>query len=228
MTNGACDRFDREGVERVERGDPLEGHFAECADCLSKAGAYERIRGALSEMEEIYAPPPNWEAKVWAGIRRKEDGKRNWKWALAFATPLAAALVTVVVWPRGEVLPSLQVEVIEANDQTVRGVTARPGDLLRLRATAPTDYAQLRVYRDDQLVIHCSTEAPCKREGDVVIADVPLKALGRYQPVLVFSETEIGTPPSLKGGTANGMNADMEEALGKKMKVQTATAVDVF
>lgn len=227
MTN-SCSRFEAEGLERLERGEALDGHFAQCAECRSAAAAYDRLKTALTRLQPVYLPPPDWEARVWALIRQREAPRRSWRWALGLAGPLAAAVLVIAVWPRAEVSPTLEVQVIEAAAQTVRGVTAKPGDTLRLRATTPARHAELRLYRDGALVLHCSTRAPCRRDGKVVSADVRLTAVGRYQPVLVFSDSEIAPPPSLSAATGDGMNADMEAALGQKMQVQTSTAVDVF
>lgn len=224
----SCSRYEAEGLERLERGEALDGHFTQCAECRNAASAYDRLKTALTRLEPVYRPPPDWEARVWARIRQREAPRRSWRWALGLVAPLAVAVVAIAVWPRAEVSPTFEVQVIEASAQTVRGVTAKPGDMLRLRVTALRSHGEVRLYRDGELVVRCSDQPPCERTGDTIAAVIPLTRVGRYQPVLIRSDEPIGAPPSLSGLGGNGMNADMEEARSKKMKVQTATAVDVY
>ncbi|MGA9525242.1 MAG: hypothetical protein WBV82_27535, partial [Myxococcaceae bacterium] len=148
----ACGRFEAEGLERIERGEPLDDHFRECTPCRTAVDAYERLRTGLAALPPEGAPPGDWEARVWAEIRRRDTKRRTWRLAPIAVAGLAAALV-VTVWPGRVEQPGLQIQVRSRAAEVVRSVSAKPGDVLQVRGTTgDLPHAELRVYRDGALI----------------------------------------------------------------------------
>ena len=205
-----CDRFEKEGLLLLEQGQPLDEHFSTCPGCLAARAAYERLGEQLSRIGEEDEPAPDWQARVWERIEQRQ--KRRWSfWWLA---PLAAAAMAAffLVWLPGRSAPGLEIE-IERGASVRRGTEAQPGDVLRLSATTGgARHAELRVYRNDtELVLRCP-ESPCS---------VVLDGIGRYQPLLLFSERPI--PPStsdLESDTAAALDAGAEIEMGPEIAVR--------
>lgn len=63
-TTGLCDRFEREGVLRIERGLPLDTHFDACADCEVARHKYETLLSALPKAQPETSPPLGWQSRV--------------------------------------------------------------------------------------------------------------------------------------------------------------------
>ena len=89
--NSPCDRFETEALLRLERGEPLDEHFATCPDCREARAVYERLRQEIAEVDGEEEPPPGWEARVRERIEQRRRRPR-WAWFLAplGATALAA------------------------------------------------------------------------------------------------------------------------------------------
>ncbi len=223
-----CRRFEAEGLERIERGEPLGDHFRECPPCRAAVAAHERLRTGLAALPPVGAPPDDWEARVWAEIRSRD--KKRWTWRLApiAAAGLAAALIATV-WPGRVEQPGLQIQVRSRAAEVVRSVSARPGDVLQVRGTTgDVPHAELRVYRDGALIFRCGEASPCAREGDSLSAEVPLDSVGRHESILLLSDKPIASPVPKRPDTAAGMNPDLDAAIGDGAKVVTTGAVDVF
>jgi hypothetical protein len=223
----ACDRFEEEGLLRLEQGLPLDEHFATCSDCLAARAAYERLRGEIAAAGQEIEPPPGWQAGVWAAIEERRSARRRPRFGWLLLPAAAAAIVLAFVLLRRPEPPPAQLALaveVEAGPGAVRrGAEAHPGDRLRLRAsTAGASHAELRVYRNDRaLVLRCSTEPPCRRRGDVLEAAFPLPAAGSYQPLLVTS----GRP--LPGTGAGGLDADVAAALGAGARTTLGNEIEV-
>jgi hypothetical protein len=71
---GSCKRFDREGALRLERGEPLDGHFAECAECVEAQSTYRRITSSIGALAGLYSPPDDLESIVLTRIRAIDIG----------------------------------------------------------------------------------------------------------------------------------------------------------
>jgi hypothetical protein len=86
--------------------------------------------------------------------------------------------------------PALEVVVERGGAGVRRGSDAQPGDLLQIRAeTGSARHVELRVYlRDTVILLRCSGEPPCERDGHVLSATLRLESIGPHQPVLVHSE----------------------------------------
>src|SRR5688572_10192917 len=80
----ACDRFEREGLLRIEQGLTLDDHYTTCADCETARKSYERLRGLLSPVGSPMEPPLGWRDRVWAEIGSDHSrGRRSawWPWS---------------------------------------------------------------------------------------------------------------------------------------------------
>jgi hypothetical protein len=223
-----CDRFETEGLPLLERGLPLDEHFATCPDCLAARAAYERLGAEIAALGAEDEPPVGWQARVWERLdQRRERRRPRWiGWLVPAGVGLAAAslaaLFLIPIHPPGPRPPSLSVEV-QAGATVRRGGEAQPGDLLRLTAAiGGARHAELRVYRNDtELVLRCSTERPCSRRGDEVRAAVLLDTVGRYQPLLIRSERPLPPPVSdLEKDTSAALAAGADVRLGSEIVVR--------
>jgi hypothetical protein len=221
-----CDRFENEGLLRLEQGLPLGEHFDTCPDCLAARAAYDRLREEIAAAGTQHEPPPFWQAQVWAAIEaRRERPLRPWRWLWVPAALAAAVLIVLVIGhrPQGSALATLQVEIESGSGAVRRGGETHPGDRLLLKATTGTaHYFELRVYRHDTaLVLRCSSEAPCVRQGDELRATLLLDAPGSYQSLLLLSEKPLPEPSSdLDRDSGAALAAGAEVRLGREIRVQ--------
>lgn len=63
-----CGRFEKEGLLKLEAGEPLDPHFATCPDCLRARAKYKRLAHILSLATRMESPPVGWEARLLARI----------------------------------------------------------------------------------------------------------------------------------------------------------------
>lgn len=99
-TKPICDRFEREGILRLERGLNLDAHFDQCATCEVARHKYETLLEALPSAEPDVAPKPGWQSKVLQAAVTRETSRpvfslagfgRPFGWtALAAAGAMAA------------------------------------------------------------------------------------------------------------------------------------------
>jgi len=221
----ACERFETEAILRLEQGLPLDEHFASCADCRSARAAYDRLREGLAAVGERYQPPAGWRERVWAAIEERQGRpRRRWPWIVApvgLAAALAALLLVRVPQP-GASAASLHLEVLAGHSAVRRGVEAQPGDRIILHATTGgAAQAELRVYRNDaELVLRCSTEAPCVRRGEDLRAAMTLDGIGRYQSLLFLSQKPLPSVASdLETDTSAALAAGADVELGPEVVV---------
>ncbi len=219
-----CDRFEREGLLKLEQGESLDRHFDECADCIKSQDAYKKIIKELKTMQQNLKAPSGWQDEVWQTIALRKQGKQQrWKWAL----PSMVAAVAGVFLIFGVFLPTsstVSISVsIEQSDAVTRGVNARPGDELVIDAEiGDASIAEVLVYRNDyELVLRCSDKPPCSRRGKRIKARLELGGIGNYQPVLVLSESAI--PP-----LTNQLDDDARIVLESGAKVELAEQVSVY
>lgn len=194
----ACDRFEREGLLGLEQGLPLDMHFDTCADCRAARQEHERLRAGLAGMGRTHAGRGDWQARVWAGLeRRQARRRRRWLWLAAPAALAAAAAVLLLAGRPGPRGPALAYAIHRPHQGAapLRGDHAQPGDTLAIRAVTGGAHAELRLYRDDRaLVLRCSDEAPCTRRGDLLLASVPVDERGRYQIVFLHADRPLPAP----------------------------------
>lgn len=242
----SCDRFDTEGLARLEGGEPLDGHFNDCEHCLEARRVYERLQRRLAE-QPTHPPPADWQDGVWQAIESAEvvapsespgevaaDEPPPLRWwrrpravrAAIWAGTLAATLTWMVLRqpaPVPTISVSLDVDLVAGGEGQLRGESAQPGDRLRLRgALGDFDHAELRLYRDDDVLLFaCSDDPPCQRLPGEVRVDIVLQTLGSYQPLLVVSDTPL---PAATGSFDPDMGALFRSAaqieLGREIQVR--------
>lgn len=226
-----CDRFEAEGLLLLEQGLPLDEHFATCPDCLAARDAYEQLFGDIATLGAEDEPPVGWQARVWERIDQRRARRRSrwvswlgWPgWLVPAGVAAAASLAALfLIRPPGPQPPSLRAE-IQAGTTVRRGGEAQPGSLLRLTATTGgSRHAELRVYRNDtELVLRCSTDRPCSRQGDELRAAVLLDAIGRYQPLLMRADKPLPSPVSnLEKDTSAALATGADVRLGSEIVVR--------
>ena len=215
-----CDRFENEAVLALEEGLPLDEHFSSCPDCLEAREVYERLREEISSLGEDDEPPAGWPARVWEKIEHQRRRRTHWPWWVA-PMGVAALAALFLIWTPAQHPPGLRIE-INAGATVRRGAEAHPGDLLRLAgSTGGARHSELRVYRNDaELVLRCSTEAPCSSRRGELKASVVLDGIGRYQPLLLYSEKPLSR-------SASGLETDTSAALAAGAEIELGPEVIV-
>lgn len=217
-----CTRFETEGLLQLERGEPLDGHFAACPDCREERALYERLRQDLAALGADEEPSPGWQARVHESIERRRRRRLSWRWALAplGAAALAAALFFAV--PRTPSSPFLAQEVV-AGGSSLRAAGARPGDRLFLRAgTAGSPHAELRVYRNRRdVVLRCPGAPSCRRGDHELQASLAFPSVGDYQAALVLDDEPLPPPGKALDADAGAAFAqDAQVVLGEEISVR--------
>ncbi|MDI1443348.1 energy transducer TonB [Polyangium sp. 6x1] len=126
----SCDRFERDGILQIERGQTLDPHFDDCASCTTARRKYERILAALPHAEPEVQPPIGWQARVLrasdaskAPARPKAPASRPLAPEIAFSFGVAALVIAgslgvgnrdVTVEVTGEPVVEAKVMVLEA------------------------------------------------------------------------------------------------------------------
>jgi len=222
-----CERFESEGLLRLEQGLPLDDHFETCPDCLAARAAYDRLRKAIASAGARYQPPAHWQGRVRAAVAaRRERSLRPWRWLLVPAGLAATVVLILLVTgrrPEGPALATLQVGIEAGPGAVRRGDETHPGDRLVLQATTgPARYSELRVYlHETALVLRCSSEPPCVRQGEELRATLVLEALGSYQSLLLLSGRPLPEPSSdLDRDADAALAAGAEVRLGPEIRVQ--------
>lgn len=207
-----CRRFEEEGLLRLEQGLPLDEHFDTCPACLNARAQHEQLFQGLAALGQEHTGRADWQARVWAGVaRRQSRQKRPWLWWLAL--PLAAAAVALLLLRPGTdpAGPSLAYAIHQPGDGApMRGDHAKPGDTLEVRIhTGGAAHAELRVYRDDSaLIVRCTDQPPCTRSGDELTARIVLEQRGRYQIAFVHGPQPIPAP-------TQQLDQDLDQDLGQ-------------
>jgi hypothetical protein len=206
-----CDRFEAEALLRLERGEPLDEHFATCPDCREAQAVYERLRQEIGEMD-MEEPSPGWEARVWQRIGERRRRPR-WAWVLAPIGAAALAATLFFALPRTPSTPSLAQEIV-GGETVVRAASAHPGDRLELRVeTAGAPYAELRVYRNErELLLRCPGGSSCERDGSEIRASLIFPSAGEYQAVLVLDDEPLAAP-------GKGLDSDAGAALDRGARI---------
>jgi hypothetical protein len=209
-----CDRFEREGLLRMEQGLPLDPHFDTCERCLAARAEYDWLHAGIRDLDSAQTGRANtgrtdWQARVWAGVARANERRAPWRrwrsWLLAAPLAAAAAALLVLLFsgpgsgPAGPAL-AYAVRAPAQGAEPMRGGHARPGDVLDLQArTGGAAHAELRVYGDrggDDLVLilRCTDQPPCTRRGDDIEASVRLEQRGPYRIVFLHGPQPLPEP----------------------------------
>lgn len=219
-----CERFGEEQLLQIEQGAPLDPHFASCPDCLAARARYDALKQDLAALRDQFAPPAHWQQAVLEQARPRVV-RRRWLDAptLAAAASVSIALAALLLPRHPAAAPSLEVRTQAAPQRTLRGAAAQAGDRLLLQASvAGSPQAELRVYRDDTvLVLRCSSAPPCRRDRDGLRAELVLAAPGNYQPLLLLSARALpDAQGSLDSDTAAAFAAGARAILGSEVLVR--------
>lgn len=222
----SCDRFEREGLLLLEQELPLDGHFEICPDCRAARAAHDQLRREISVLGAEDVPPANWQRKVWQRIneRRRPSRWRSWLLVPAGLVTAAALVVLGVILPPAGLQPaSLELAVRSGDGIRLRGDEAQRGDRLTIRATtADALHAEVRLYfHETQMVLRCSSDPPCRRDGDEIRADLTLDLIGSYQTLLLLSDQPLPEPSSgLDGDAGAALAAGARAVLGRDIHVR--------
>jgi len=193
-----CERFEDEQLAELLALDSLDAdaraHLESCAACRSRRDEYEKIARALREVGATHVRRADHAARLWAHLDARRS-RSPWRRA-RFAAPVAAlAAAAALIWwlGRADPLPRFAVEVVAQNEVVNRADArlgdGRLGDHLRVRARVG---AALWIYRNDRdLLLVCPRD--CVRDGDALVGEIALDAVGRYQ--IVWLSTGSGPPP---------------------------------
>jgi hypothetical protein len=201
----SCERYWREGIALVERGEP-DPHRATCEDCRIAHAARHELIQAIPMIGRRDSGHPQWQARVWRQIARERSIKTMW---LCAKGALVAAAITTLFWlfvfHRGDrddqasgVVASLGDDVSSQADHlpsieiisgpvAKRSTSARVGDRVRISARSSDE---IRIYRDGELMLTCAAESvssTCLRPAYGLVAETPLDSAGDYQLVVITS-----------------------------------------
>src|SRR5689334_16146345 len=184
-----CERFEREALMMLERGEPLEPHFETCEDCRRKREIYSELVARLASLGAEDRPPAGYEARILERIASEQDHGHPQStnprrmWWLASAMIAAALLVTLTMWLVREIestldppalQASLTIEVVDADGgPIVRGDgSAKPGDRILVHAvTGNLPHAELRIWRGSELIERCTDTPPCRPTSGAIEAE---------------------------------------------------------
>jgi len=219
-----CNRYEQEGLLKLEKGENLDAHFSECQDCIEAAKAHQVIKTELKNMQQQWQAPQGWQDRIWEEISlRDQSSKRKWKKILpSMAAAAAAAFFILGVLIPNDSPVSISATVTQ-NSAVTRSLNAKPGDELSIDAEiGDTPIAELLVYRNDnELVLRCSDQPPCSRRGRHLRATIELENIGNYQPILVLSESIL---PEL----TQQLDADASLILESGARVELAEQISVY
>ncbi len=220
-----CTRFTQDGLAQLEEGAPLDAHYDTCADCGQARQAYARVVEELGRTREVL-PPPGWEARVFEELDARRRGRGpHWVKRLAVAAVVVVAGAAPFLMRKGAspVLPlRLSVEVMADEHAQLRGQAAHAGDRLKLLAqVTPGENAELRVWREGELVLRCPGAALCRQEGAALSGELKLPAVGRYQALVVSSPKQLAPPLPRYADDAAAL-------LAAGARVEMAEPVDVY
>jgi hypothetical protein len=224
----ACRRFEEEGLLRLEEGLPLDDHFRSCPDCSNARSAYDRLRRDIASLGPFDAPA-GWDTRLRSRIARLSSAGKPSPWWLAAGAATAATILAVVVIPallRMAAAPVLRQEILPASEPAQRGQVASgapvlPGSRWLLTAeTGGAPHAELRVYRNTDLIVQVTRASSGARADERLRALVLLDAIGRYQAALFTSRKPIPAP-------SGALDADFSTARAAGTKVQMTSEVTV-
>lgn len=180
-----CDRYWREGIVLVERGQP-DPHSDGCSDC----GRAHAARRALVELLPLVGAgrtgDPHWQAKVWQRIERERShAARRWSWQLDSALVLACSVAFCIGLrrPRPDEKHA-EVEIVR-NAAVMRATDPHVGDHLRVMARPGAD---VWIYRAERLVLQCRAgqlSESCAVDSGGMIVEIELSTPATYHVIVV-------------------------------------------
>ena len=251
MSSTSCDRFEREGLARLEAGQPPDEHELDCADCADARRRYERLCLALSELPPLKAPA-GWEQKVFAALPANDAGPASEPesgQAVLGRSPayvawlpwvgLAAAAAAVFVFVKTREPPAKELAIrqeVVASASGRRADSAVVGDTLRITAQGGTgSVRELRLYRDTRsLVARCPGEAGTSEAAKGNAGPSAGCTVEAGSPTLTFPLSVAGSSRSLIiVGTqqapepSGSLDEDARAAAAAGAEVEMSRSVDV-
>jgi len=202
---GTCNRFEEQGLLSLERGEQLDDHYQQCADCRESIRAYRTLETLIAENCDT-KPQAGWQDAVLREIHQQDTSAvrpSNRPWFAAIAAGVATIGIATIFLsdssltkaPNESLLASsLELSVIPANE-SYRGNDAKIGDSLslKMRVEKPESMV-LRLYRDNKEYFSCGLEQPCDFVSQTLEQDVLLNAYGEYQAVIYLDKTLVNVP----------------------------------
>ena len=95
-----CDRFEREGLLRLERGEGLDEHTETCPECMAALIFYTEMKNTICVARRPVRPRPGWEQRVLENIGKQDVRETASRWhVFAAVTALSVVLcVTMHFW----------------------------------------------------------------------------------------------------------------------------------
>jgi hypothetical protein len=185
-----CERYWREGIVLVERGD-ADPHRDSCPDCTRAHAARQELIDSLPLVGGGYTGDPRWQAGVWRRIQAEQaPAPRAWPWKLTSGLSVAAAVVMVALglFHGGGAEPRPSFEFISGPVAMRSRADHHVDDRLRV---AVGGASEVRIYRGDKLVLRCGpreSKPGCTPDDRGMIVERTLDVPGGYE-VLVFEAT---------------------------------------
>jgi hypothetical protein len=211
-----CERFEKEALEKLEAGEPLDEHFSTCPECVKRHAQYRQMLEGLRTLHRG-EPRAGWEQRtmeaIVSGRRQARPARRSVLVAGTAGLLAAAALVFLVVRQQPVAgPPTLAAVVHHRGAGQLRGEGVQPGDVIELTADrAGAARAEIRVYRNDnEVVFRCAdgsrpsgTDQTCQERDRRLVGSLVIPSIGVFQPILVTSARQIPEPTgSLKDDSA--------------------------
>lgn len=113
-TNGFCDRFEREGILRLERGLSLDAHFDACPTCEVARHKYETLLAALPSGQPDIEPMAGWQSRVLRATAAKGASRPGFslsRWGKPFVWAALAGTAALASATFFRAVPATQFEV---------------------------------------------------------------------------------------------------------------------
>jgi hypothetical protein len=197
-----CEHYWRDGILRVERGEP-DPHHSTCADCRRAHDERDELVRALPRVGAASTGDPHWQTRVWSRIAREETARarRSYWLGAGLVAACAIAVVYAQFFHRDRIAglasrassPSSvkdrpRIEIV-SGQLAMRSTSARVGDRVRISIELGQE---VRVYRADLLVLRCRAQlaAPgCVPDAQGLVAETELATAGEYQLVVIPATT---------------------------------------
>lgn len=197
------DHRDEEAMlDRLTSGTPPKD-----ADEAAARAPYERLLDRARSLARP-EPPPAWGEGIERRLRLEQARERRRKRLVGGAILATAATVLVFfLWPRDSASPPsrLAVTVTRPDGATMRGDVA-VGARVDIELDDPAPWVELRVYRDNDLVLRCPGDATCRGSTGRIRASLLVTAAGIHR-IAVLTGPRVFSAP-----TGDGLEADALQA----------------
>lgn len=239
--NNPCQRFDEEAIEKLDNGEPLDAHFSQCPDCITAAERHQQLIEALGNLHEIEASEASeissdWQSRVLdeiaaldqatkepanaANTETTEPPTKKFPSRFGLAAGLAVLALSLPIAYNQLKVPTPNIPLtysVVQGEQVYRSRDPAIGDTLII--LGPKD-AQLRLYRNDQLLYKCGNPEPCTSIENALKVTWQFETRGDYQILLV-------THPQNSQFTANRLDQDVLLATDMGWEIELAGPVVV-